>query len=38
MAFTNNAGGKAHVMRANVNGTHRARLTVGYQPDWRPQP
>ena len=38
MAFTNNAGGKAHVIRANVNGTHRVRLTVGYQPDWRPQP
>ncbi|WP_028636597.1 PD40 domain-containing protein [Nocardioides sp. URHA0032] len=34
MAFTNNASGTAYVMRADVDGTRRQRLTVGYQPDW----
>ena len=39
MIFTNNASGTAYVMRANVDGTRRHRLAVGYQPDWgvRPQ-
>lgn len=37
MAFTSNAGGTAHVMRAEIDGTHRHRLTTGYQPDWQPR-
>ena len=38
MAFTTNASGTASVMRADVDGTHRRRLTTGYQPDWQPLP
>jgi Tol biopolymer transport system component len=38
MAFTNNASGTAYVMRADIDGTDRRRLTVGYQPDWQPRP
>ena len=39
MAFTHKAGAsKARVMRARIDGTHRTRLTIGYQPDWRPMP
>jgi hypothetical protein len=34
MAFTRGASGTAYVMRSNVDGTDRRRLTVGYQPDW----
>lgn len=38
MAFTNNASGTAYVMRADVDGSDRRRLTTGYQPDWQPLP
>jgi Tol biopolymer transport system component len=37
MAFTNNASGTAHVMRADIDGSDRRRLTTGYQPDWQPR-
>ena len=36
MAFSNDASGTPFVMRANIDGTDRRRLTVGYQPDWQP--
>jgi Tol biopolymer transport system component len=38
MSFTNNASGTPYIMRADIDGTDRRRLTVGYQPDWRPRP
>jgi dipeptidyl aminopeptidase/acylaminoacyl peptidase len=37
MAFTNAASGTAYVMRADIDGTDRRRLTAGYQPDWQPR-
>jgi WD40-like Beta Propeller Repeat len=37
MAFTNNASGTPSVMRADIDGTDRRRLTTGYQPDWQPR-
>ena len=36
MTFTHRASGTAYVMRADIDGTDRRRLTTGYQPDWQP--
>ena len=38
MAFTATVSGTAYVMRADIDGTDRRRLTVGYQPDWSRKP
>ena len=38
MALTHNASGTSYVTRADIDGTHRHRLVVGYQPDWQPRP
>jgi len=38
LLFTNDASGVAQIWRSSLNGSHRTKITNGYQPSWQPLP